>query len=151
MIYGEGNKGNLNLLFKLVSNNIPWPLGSFNNKRSLCSINNLIFAIEEFIINNNFSPGIYNISDNDPVSINEIIKLMFESKSKKPLIVKVPKIIIFILAIIGDYIPIPLNSERLEKLSSNYIVSNKKILTAIKKELPENTKSALIRTFKTFS
>lgn len=151
MIYGEGNKGNLNLLFKLVSKNIPWPLGSFNNKRSVCSIYNLIFAIEEFIINNNFSPGIYNISDNDPVSINEIIKLMFESKSKKPLIFKVPKIIIYILAMIGDYMPIPLNSERLEKLSSNYIVSNKKILTAIKKELPENTKSALIRTFKTFS
>ena len=113
------------------------PLGSFNNKRSVCSIYNLIFAIEEFIINNNFSPGIYNISDNDPVSINEIIKLMFESKSKKPLIFKVPKIIIFILAMIGDYIPIPLNSERLEKLSSNYIVSKKKILNAIKKELPK--------------
>jgi hypothetical protein len=34
MIHGSGNKGNLNLLYKFASNGIPWPLGSFENKRS---------------------------------------------------------------------------------------------------------------------
>jgi nucleoside-diphosphate-sugar epimerase len=29
MIHGPGNKGNLNLLYKFVSKNLPWPLGAF--------------------------------------------------------------------------------------------------------------------------
>ena len=45
MIHGPGNRGNLNLLYKLVSKGIPWPLGSYDNKRSFCSIDNLIFII----------------------------------------------------------------------------------------------------------
>ncbi len=31
MIHGLGNKGNLNLLYKLASKGIPWPLGAFEN------------------------------------------------------------------------------------------------------------------------
>jgi len=31
MIHGIGNKGNLNILYNLVSKNIPWPLGAFDN------------------------------------------------------------------------------------------------------------------------
>ena len=34
MIHGPGNKGNLNLLYHVVSKGIPWPLGSFENKRT---------------------------------------------------------------------------------------------------------------------
>jgi nucleoside-diphosphate-sugar epimerase len=49
MIHGPGNKGNLNLLYKIVSKNIPWPLGAFYNKRSFCSIDNLLFVIKELI------------------------------------------------------------------------------------------------------
>src|SRR5690606_34845970 len=34
MIHGPGNKGNLNLLYKLVEKGIPWPLAAFENQRS---------------------------------------------------------------------------------------------------------------------
>ncbi|HHX67658.1 MAG TPA: NAD-dependent epimerase/dehydratase family protein, partial [Gallicola sp.] len=34
MIHGPGNKGNLNLLYNVVSKGIPWPLGAFDNRRS---------------------------------------------------------------------------------------------------------------------
>jgi hypothetical protein len=34
MIHGRGNKGNLNLLYKLAIKGIPWPLGTYENKRS---------------------------------------------------------------------------------------------------------------------
>ena len=53
MIHGPGNKGNLNLLYKLVSMRIPWLLGLFENKRSYCSIENLSFIINELIENKN--------------------------------------------------------------------------------------------------
>jgi len=40
MIHGPGNKGNLNLLYNVVSKGIPCPLGAFDNRRSFCSIDN---------------------------------------------------------------------------------------------------------------
>ena len=46
LIHGPGNKGNLNLLYKIVSKGLPWPLGAFENKRSFCSIQNLCFVIK---------------------------------------------------------------------------------------------------------
>jgi len=55
MIHGPGNKGNLNLLYKIVKKGIPWPLGAFENQRSFCSIDNLCFIINElieYLINN---------------------------------------------------------------------------------------------------
>ena len=41
MIHDPGNKGNLNLLYGVVSKGIPWPLGAFENRRSFTSIGNL--------------------------------------------------------------------------------------------------------------
>ena len=38
MIHGPGNKGNLNLLYSVVSKGIPWPLGAFENRRTFTSI-----------------------------------------------------------------------------------------------------------------
>ena len=46
MIHGPGNKGNLNLLYNVVKKGIPWPLGSFENRRSFTSIDNLCYVIE---------------------------------------------------------------------------------------------------------
>ena len=38
IIHGPENKGNLSLQYKFVIKGFPWPLGSFENKRSYCSI-----------------------------------------------------------------------------------------------------------------
>ena len=46
MIHGPGNKGNLNLLYNVVRKGIPWPLGSFENRRSFTSIDNLCYVVE---------------------------------------------------------------------------------------------------------
>ena len=63
MIHGPGNKGNLNLLYNFVKKGIPYPFGSFENKRSFVSIDNLCFVIKELIENKNITSGVYNISD----------------------------------------------------------------------------------------
>jgi hypothetical protein len=51
----------------------------------------------------------------------------------------------------GDYLKLPLNSERLQKLTESYVVSNEKIKTAIGKPLPVSSKDGLLTTFKSFS
>ncbi len=151
MIHGPGNKGNLNQLYKFVKKGIPWPLGSFDNKRSFCSIDNLCFIINELIENELIPSGIYNIADDEPVSSNELIKLISESQYKVSRIWNIPPIFIKILFRFGDLIKLPFNTERLNKLTENYIVSNNKIKNAIKKPLPINSKNGLINTFNSFN
>jgi nucleoside-diphosphate-sugar epimerase len=150
MIYGPGNKGNLNLLYKVVSKNIPWPLGAFENKRSYCSIDNLMFVINELIEREDIPSGIYNIADDEPLSTNQLIKLMAISQNRKPNVWKIPKVFINRLAKLGDIFYLPLDSERLQKLTESYVVSNHKIKNAIGKPLPVSSRDGLLKTFKSF-
>jgi len=147
MIHGPGNKGNLNLLYKIVKSGLPWPLGLFENKRSFCSIDNLIFVINEIISNITIPSGVYNISDDEALSTNDLIELISKSLRKKYKILRINKKAIYFLAKLGDLFNLPLNSERLTKLTESYVVSNEKIKIAIKKDLPVTTKSGLTKTF----
>ncbi len=151
MIYGPGNKGNLNLLFKFVSKGIPWPLGAYENKRSFCSVDNLMFIIKELIERDDIPSGIYNVADDIPLSTNEIISILAKSQNRNPKIWKVSKILIQFIAKIGNLFKLPLNEDRLEKLTNSYIVSNKKIKIAIAKPLPESSRDGLFKTFKSFN
>ena len=148
MIYGAGNKGNLNLLFKIVSKSIPWPLGAFENKRSFCSIDNLMFIIKELIEREDIPSGIYNIADDEPLSTNELIGLIAQSKNRNPKVWDFPKSFIEGIASLGDKLHLPLNTERLQKLTSSYVVSNAKIKAAIGKPLPVSSREGLLKTFK---
>jgi len=151
MIHGPGNKGNLNLLYKLVSKNLPWPLGSFENKRSFCSVDNLNFIIEQLISRDDISSGIYNIADDEPLSTNQIIELIAYTQNHKSRIIKLPKSLIYFLAKVGDFIRLPFNTENLTKLTENYVVSNEKIKKVIEKDLPMSSKDGLLKTFSSFN
>jgi nucleoside-diphosphate-sugar epimerase len=151
MIHGPGNKGNLNLLYKIVSKGFPWPLGAFDNKRSFCSIDNLCFIINEIIQNENIPSGIYNIADDEPLSTNDLIKLISTSQDKKYKIWKVPVSLIKLFSKLGDMFNLSLNTESLSKLTETYIVSNAKIKTAINKPLPFTVKESLMKTLNSFN
>lgn len=150
MIHGPENKGNLNLLYKLVSLGLPWPLGAFENKRSFLSIENLCFVINELLQNMTIPSGIYNLADSDALSTNELIQLLGDSLSKRNKILKLSPNLIKQIAKLGDSLHLPLNTERLQKLTESYKVSNSKICAAIKKELPVESKTGLLRTFHSF-
>jgi nucleoside-diphosphate-sugar epimerase len=147
MIHGPGNKGNLNLLYNLIKMGLPWPLGAFDNKRSYLSIENLCFIMKELIENEGIKSGIYNICDDEPLSTNEVINIISNSLNTNTLILKIPKFLIKSLSKLGDFIKLPLNTERLLKLTNNFIVSNDKIKNAIKKPLPISSRNGLINTF----
>jgi nucleoside-diphosphate-sugar epimerase len=151
MIHGPGNKGNLNLLYSLVSKGLPWPLGLFENSRSYLSIKNLCFIINESIEREDIPSGVYNVADDVPLSTNEVIKMIAESKGMKARILNLSRSLIKVLARVGDILKLPLNSERLQKLTESYIVSNTKIKEALGKPLPVSSNDGLIRTFQSFA
>jgi nucleoside-diphosphate-sugar epimerase len=151
MIHGPGNKGNLNLLYNLVSQRFPWPLGDYDNKRSFCSIENLCFIIKELIEREDIPSGVYNIADDVPLSTNDVIRLIADSKGRKARILSLNKTIISSFARLGDLFKFPLNTERLRKLTETYVVSNEKIKNALRKPLPLSSMEGLIVTFESFT
>ena len=151
MIHGPGNKGNLNLLYKVVEKGIPWPLADFDNQRSFLSIDNLNFLIERIISDQNMTSGIYNFSDDKALSTNDLVKIIANTSGKTERLLKIPKHLISFIAKTGDYLKLPLNSERLKKLTENYIVSNHKIKTALNIDsLPISAEEGMKKTIESF-
>ena len=150
MIHGPGNKGNLNLLYNVVKKGIPWPLGAFNNKRSFTSIDNLSFIIGE-LIEKNIIDGIYNIADDQCLSTNELISTICESTNKATRIININQNIVRFFAKLGTFLHLPLNEERLQKLTENYVVSNEKLKFALGiKQLPTNATDGIKKTISSF-
>tara|TARA_Y100000741_G_C18233015_1_gene550599 strand:- start:536 stop:1429 length:894 start_codon:yes stop_codon:yes gene_type:complete len=150
MIHGPKNKGNLNLLYKYIKKGYPWPLASFINQRSYLSIDNLNFVINELLNRNDIPSGIYNVSDDDTLSTNEIVKLINQKIGKKNLMLNIPKTIINLLFKIGDVLNLNYNSETLNKLTGNYIVSNEKIKKIVNKPFPISSKKGMKKTINSF-
>ena len=82
---------------------------------------------------------------------NEVVCILASALNVKPRLWKIPKGIILFLAKTGDYLKLPLTSERLNKLTQSYVVSNQKIKHALNQELPLTSLEGLEITAKSFS
>ncbi|MES2268142.1 MAG: NAD-dependent epimerase/dehydratase family protein [Bacteroidota bacterium] len=152
MIHGQGNKGNLNLLYKFVSKGIPYPLAVFENHRSFLYIENLNFIIGQLIKNDNVPSGIYNVADDTSLSTVEVVKIISETINRKPNLWFINQAVLKFVAAVGDKLRLPLNSERLKKLTENYVVSNRKIKNALHVDnLPVKTQDGLKKTIRSFN
>ena len=151
MIHGPGNKGNLNLLYNVVKKGIPWPLGDFENKRSFTSIDNLCYVVEG-LLTKDIASGIYHMGDDEALSTNELIALMCEAMGKEPHIWKMNRKMMEGCAGLGTLLHLPLNTERLRKLTENYVVSNEKIKSALGIEkMPVRAAEGIMQTIRSFS
>ena len=153
MVHGSGDKGNLGLLYKFISKGIPYPLASFDNKRSFISIDNFSYFLEEIIKSNkDLVSGIYHISDDEAISTKDIILIIKKVINKRSRYVAFPQFLMKLVARIGDIIPIPLNTKRLKKMTSNLLVSNKKIKKALGvNDLPFSAHEGLEKTIRSFN
>lgn len=150
MIHGPGNKGNLNLLYNAVRKGLPWPLGAFENKRTFTSVENVCFVVNG-VLTGDVPSGIYNMGDDEPLSTNELIEEICLSLGRKPRIWKLPKGLMCAVAEVGGWLHLPLNPERLRKLTENYISSNAKIKAALGVErMPVDARTGLKRTLEAF-
>ena len=151
MIHGPGNKGNLNLLYGVVSKGMPWPLGAFENRRTFTSIDNVSFIVNG-LLTKDVESGIYNINDDEAVSSNELIQLICEVTGKKARIWRMPCQLMRGMAKAGGWLHLPLDEERLRKLTENYVSSNAKIKQALGVEhLPVRAREGLRKTIESFN
>ena len=149
MIHGPGNKGNLNLLWGVARRGFPWPLAAFENKRSFASIGNICAAVEALCAHG--ENGIYPIADDEMLSTNRLIELMAEVCGRSPRLWRMPKGLMRFGAKVGDVLHLPLNTERLGKLTEDSFVDN----AALKKHLgwsqmPIRAEDGMRETLKSF-
>ena len=150
MIHGPGNKGNLNLLYNVVKKGIPWPLGDFENKRSFTSIDDLCYVVEG-LLTKDVANGIYHMGDDEALSTNELIALMCEAMGKEPHIWKMNRKMMEGCAGLGTLLHLPLNTERLRKLTEDYVVSNEKIKSALGIDrMPVRAADGIMKTIRSF-
>jgi nucleoside-diphosphate-sugar epimerase len=151
MIHGPGNKGNLNLLYQFVNRGIPWPLGAFENRRSFASIGNVCAAVEALLAAR-APTGVYQVADDESLSTNDVVRLIAESIGREPRIWRIPTSLVTAAARTGDLLRLPLDSERLKKLTESYVVSNEKLKQALGwQRMPVEARDGLRQTLASFA
>lgn len=92
------------------------------------------------------------MGDDEALSINELIETMCEAIGKKAHIWRLNRGMMEACAKVGSVLHLPLNTERLRKLTENYVVSNAKIKKALGiAQMPITAKEGLIKTIRSFS
>ena len=149
MIHGPGNKGNLNLLWGIARRGLPWPLAAFESKRSFTSIANICAAVEALCERG--ENGIYPIADDEMISTNRLIELIAETCGKRAKLWRVPKGVMRMVAKIGDVLHLPLNTERIVKLTEDSFVNNSHLKGQLGwNRMPIRAEEGLRRTLRSF-
>lgn len=146
MIHGKGVKGNLPLLYKYVKKGWPWPLAAFENRRSYACIGNVSYVVSE-LLKKDVETGTYNICDDEPISTNDLIRLISRIVGCEPKMLRISKGVVQFGAKMGDVLHLPLNTERIRKLTGDYIIDNSEIKFALGiSQMPISAMDGLIET-----
>ncbi|OBP15333.1 hypothetical protein A5320_08190 [Rheinheimera sp. SA_1] len=99
LVYGPGVKANFRQLIALMSRQLPLPLGSVDNKRSLVALPNLVDLILCCINHPAAANRTFMVSDNHDLSTPELMQLIAEALEKRAWLVPVP---VSLLKFIGN-------------------------------------------------
>jgi UDP-4-keto-D-QuiNAc 4-reductase len=121
LVYGAGVKGNLSSLMNYIDKGVPMPVINTANMRSLISVNNLVNALITVGFNNKIINKTYLVSDDNPIRVEDLYKIIAKIMNKKIFLVKLPKFFLKILLL-------PIGKSKLvNKISASLIVDNKEI------------------------
>ena len=84
LVYGPRVKANFLSLLKLISADLPLPMGSFHNHRSMVYVGNLVDAIICAMENPQASGQVFMISDGEDIAVVDLVKSLAKTMGKKP-------------------------------------------------------------------
>ncbi len=135
VIFGEGNRGNVYNLMKLIENNKFLMVGNGENKKSMAYIGNVVAFLDR-CITTNLKYGLFNYVDGPSMSMNEFVSLIrSQLKGKNGVGLRLPYWFGVFLGHAADIVSLisqkklPLSSIRIKKFtSSTEFVGNSKNL-----------------------
>ena len=92
LVYGANVKGNLALFKKIAKFRVPLPLGQFENRRSLVSLDNLVAFISHCCFEDIPANDVYLVADPKPFSTAEIYQRICEEASLPGRVFSLPSI-----------------------------------------------------------
>jgi len=100
------------------------------------------------LVERDIEPGVYQMADDEPLSTNELIRLIAAQVGKKTKIMNIDEKVVRFAASIGDRLNLAgVNNDVLKKLTGSYEVSNGKIKRALGiKEMPIRAKEGIRET-----
>ncbi|MBF0520848.1 MAG: NAD-dependent epimerase/dehydratase family protein [Nitrospirae bacterium] len=121
LVYGPFVKGNFLRLLKIASKNIPLPLKSVNNRRSMLYVGNLASAIEASIHDLSEQVKTYMVSDTVDVSTPELITMISKEMGKVPILLPFPVPLLRLAGTLTGF------SDELDRLLGSLTVSTYRI------------------------
>jgi nucleoside-diphosphate-sugar epimerase len=118
LIYGPNAPGNFNYLLKLIKKFHFFPFASLNNKKSFIGIYNVISFIEICLKSRVVDNKTFLISDNETVSLPELIKKIAKLLNKKILLIKFPFFFLKLFFILIG------KKKTFDKISNQLIIDN---------------------------
>ena len=91
VIYGPGAKGNVRTMLRIARSAWPLPFASFNNRRSLLGIDNLIAAVRLAATSPAALGQTYVVADPTPVALAQILTVLRAGMGRPPRLVPVPQ------------------------------------------------------------
>lgn len=149
LIYGPEVKGNLKLLQALVRYRVPYPLGAFENARSVLSVRNLAHVVELAGVGA-LPADVYNVADDEPLSTVDMVKAIGRALDRRPIVLAVPQSVVRFGAALGTRVGGALTLERLDKLTESLVVDTRRLRRSLPEQrLPETSARGLEAAFAT--
>lgn len=90
LVYGPGVRANFLKLMQLVKKGVPLPLGAIHNRRSMVALDNLVDLLITCIQHPAAAGQTFIVSDDNDVSISELLRLLANAMGKHSLLLPVP-------------------------------------------------------------
>jgi nucleoside-diphosphate-sugar epimerase len=94
LVYGPGVKGNLAALHRLARLPVPLPFGAIRTRRSLCSLDGLVAAVDTVLATDAAANQVYLVADRAPIALCDLVAALRRGLGRRPLLVPVPRVAI---------------------------------------------------------
>ena len=128
-VYGKGMRSNLGLIFKLIDKSLPVTVVDkrIDLKKSYLSLNTIKNVIMENIKENiSINNNIVNLSDDEPLSVSELIYFYKDQVNSKSILIKINPYIFNL------FLKVPFINTMLIKIYGDLCLNNNKIKTLLK-------------------
>ncbi len=128
LVYGEGAKGNLNKLTKLIRLGIPLPFKSIVNERSILSLDNAMDIILRCINSKSVAGETLLIADRVPITTPHLLRQLANDAARPLILFAVPAWVLRVVAFMFG------KTEEIERLMDSLVINSSKLETLLGSE-----------------